>query len=170
MKSNERNSLYQQPLRNLFGKLLEMLLSARNPYWRGTLCTVNLLVNVASLVKKFNINMCLCVCLFTIKRSCSKLVGVGRSTVLIFPLQQVFPALFFIVLTSALSSSSLTDLWRSFGTMTFRMTTLCRTPFYMLTGSRITFSVLTCSRTLFYILTCSRITFSALTCSRGVTK
>ncbi len=53
---------------------------AGNSYWRGRLCTVDLLIKVGSLVKMVNN-------IFSMKRSWSKLESTRRSTMLILPLQ-----------------------------------------------------------------------------------
>ncbi len=56
-----------------------------NTNWKGRLSTVDLLINVAFFVTQVNIFFCL-------KINWSKRVSVRRSSVLILPLQQGFPA------------------------------------------------------------------------------
>jgi hypothetical protein len=54
--------------------------SAGNPYWRGRLSTVALLIEISSFVKKRKI-------FFSIRSNWFELVGTRRSIVLILPLQ-----------------------------------------------------------------------------------
>ncbi len=77
--TKSRISSYLNYLATVFWDTFDLNPWAGNPYWRGRLCTIDLLVMIACFVKEKNI-------IFSIISTWSKLASAMRSLVLILPL------------------------------------------------------------------------------------